>query len=442
MSFKERVMMQDLVEFSKKHNIKYFMISFTDLFGAQRAKLVPAEAISEMQKDGAGFAGFATWLDMSPAHPDMLAVPDARSVIQLPWKREVAWVAANCVMEGQPVAQAPRNVLLKQINAASEQGLFIKTGIEAEFFLLNADGSGISDNLDTSVKPCYDQQAIMRRYDVIAEICDCMLEMGWQPYQNDHEDANGQFEMNWEFDDALNTADKHSFFKFMTKSIAEKHGLKATFMPKPIEALTGNGCHAHISAWDKGAKNNKFADKTDEVGLSELGLNFLGGLMEHATSLVAITNPTVNSFKRINAPRTQSGATWAPNTATWSGNNRTHMVRVPAPGRFELRLPDGAANPYLLQAVIIAAGIDGINNRTNPGKRLDIDMYADSQKMRSVKKLPLNLLDALRVFERNKILKLSLGEEFSKAYISLKEDEWNSYASHFSTWEKENTIDV
>ena len=435
-------MMQDLVEFSKKHNIKYFMISFTDLFGAQRAKLVPAEAISEMQKDGAGFAGFATWLDMSPAHPDMLAVPDVRSVIQLPWKREVAWVAANCVMEDQPVAQAPRNVLLKQINAGSNQGLFIKTGIEAEFFLLNADGSGISDNLDTSIKPCYDQQAIMRRYDVIAEICDCMLEMGWQPYQNDHEDANGQFEMNWEFDDALNTADKHSFFKFMTKSIAEKHGFKATFMPKPIEALTGNGCHAHISAWDKDAKNNKFADKTDEVGLSELGLNFLGGLMEHATSLVAITNPTVNSFKRINAPRTQSGATWAPNTATWSGNNRTHMIRVPAPGRFELRLPDGAANPYLLQAVIIAAGIDGINNRTNPGKRLDIDMYADSQKMRSVKKLPLNLLDALRVFERNKVLKQSLGEEFSKAYISLKEDEWNSYASHFSTWEKENTIDV
>ena len=434
--------MQDLVEFSKKHKIKYFMISFTDLFGAQRAKLVPAEAISDMQKDGAGFAGFATWLDMSPAHPDMLAIPDVRSVIQLPWKRGVAWVAANCVMEGQPVAQAPRNVLLKQINAASEQGLFIKTGIEAEFFLLNADGSGISDNLDTSIKPCYDQQAIMRRYDVIAEICDCMLEMGWQPYQNDHEDANGQFEMNWEFDDALNTADKHSFFKFMTKSIAEKHGFKATFMPKPIEALTGNGCHAHISAWDKDAKNNKFADKNDEVGLSELGLNFLGGLMEHATSLVAITNPTVNSFKRINAPRTQSGATWAPNTATWSGNNRTHMVRVPAPGRFELRLPDGAANPYLLQAVIIAAGIDGINNRTNPGQRLDIDMYANSQKMRSVKKLPLNLLDALRVFEKNKILKLSLGEEFSKAYISLKEDEWNSYASHFSTWEKENTIDV
>ena len=282
------------------------MISFTDLFGGQRAKLVPAEAISEMQNDGAGFAGFATWLDMTPAHPDMLAVPDIKSVIQLPWKREVAWVAANCMMEGGPVAQAPRNVLRNQINIASELGLRIKTGVEAEFFLLNADGSQISDSLDSALKPCYDQQAIMRRYDVIAEICDYMLEMGWHPYQNDHEDANGQFEMNWEFDDALNTADKHSFFKFMTKSIAEKHGLNATFMPKPIEALTGNGCHSHISAWDRDAKTNKFSDETNEVGLSDLGLNFLGGLMKHATSLAAITNPTVNSYKRINAPQTQS----------------------------------------------------------------------------------------------------------------------------------------
>ena len=434
--------MQNLFEFSKENNVKYFMISFTDLFGGQRAKLVPAEAISEMQNDGAGFAGFATWLDMTPAHPDMLAVPDIKSVIQLPWKREVAWVAANCMMEGRPVAQAPRNVLRNQINIASELGLRIKTGVEAEFFLLNADGSQISDNLDSALKPCYDQQAIMRRYDVIAEICDYMLEMGWHPYQNDHEDANGQFEMNWEFDDALNTADKHSFFKFMTKSIAEKHGFKATFMPKPIEALTGNGCHSHISAWDRDAQTNKFSDESNEVGLSDLGLNFLGGLMKHATSLTAITNPTVNSYKRINAPQTQSGATWAPNTATWSGNNRTHMVRVPAPGRFELRLPDGAANPYLLQAVIIAAGVDGIRNKTNPGKRLDIDMYAEGQRMKSAKKLPLNLLDALRIFDNNKVLKLSLGEEFSNAYISLKKDEWNAYASHFSVWEKENTLDV
>ena len=418
------------------------MISFTDLFGGQRAKLVPAAAISEMQNNGAGFAGFATWLDMTPAHPDMLAIPDPTSVVQLPWKPEVAWVAANCVMEDQLVGQAPRNVLQKQIDSAAKMGLRIKTGVEAEFFLLNSDGSQISDELDTAIKPCYDQQAIMRRYDVIAEICDYMLEMGWNPYQNDHEDANGQFEMNWEYDDVLKTADKHSFFKFMTKSVAEKHGLRATFMPKPIESLTGNGCHSHISAWDETEEVNKFSDDKNELGLSDIGLYFLGGIMRHATSLTAITNPTVNSYKRINAPSTSSGATWAPNTATWSGNNRTHMVRVPGPGRFELRLPDGAANPYLLQAAIIAAGIDGVINKIDPGKRLDIDMYKEGHKVENATQLPLNLLDALRVFDSNTILKESLGNDFSKAYISLKTAEWNSYASHFSVWERDNTIDI
>ena len=434
--------MQNLFEFSKQNNVKYFMISFTDLFGGQRAKLVPAAAISEMQNNGAGFAGFATWLDMTPAHPDMLAIPDPASVVQLPWKPDVAWVAANCVMEDQLVGQAPRNVLQKQIDSASKMGLRIKTGVEAEFFLLNSDGSQISDELDTAIKPCYDQQAIMRRYDVIAEICDYMLEMGWNPYQNDHEDANGQFEMNWEYDDVLKTADKHSFFKFMTKSVAEKHGLRATFMPKPIESLTGNGCHSHISAWDETEEVNKFSDDKNELGLSDIGLYFLGGIMRHATSLTAITNPTVNSYKRINAPSTSSGATWAPNTATWSGNNRTHMVRVPGPGRFELRLPDGAANPYLLQAAIIAAGIDGVINKIDPGKRLDIDMYKEGHKVENATQLPLNLLDALRVFDSNTILKESLGNDFSKAYISLKTAEWNSYASHFSVWERDNTIDI
>ena len=434
--------MQNLFEFSKQNNVKYFMISFTDLFGGQRAKLVPAAAISEMQNNGAGFAGFATWLDMTPAHPDMLAIPDPTSVVQLPWKPDVAWVAANCVMEDQLVGQAPRNVLQKQIDSAAKMGLRIKTGVEAEFFLLNSDGSQISDELDTAIKPCYDQQAIMRRYDVIAEICDYMLEMGWNPYQNDHEDANGQFEMNWEYDDVLKTADKHSFFKFMTKSVAEKHGLRATFMPKPIESLTGNGCHSHISAWDETEEVNKFSDDKNELGLSDIGLYFLGGIMRHATSLTAITNPTVNSYKRINAPSTSSGATWAPNTATWSGNNRTHMVRVPGPGRFELRLPDGAANPYLLQAAIIAAGIDGVINKINPGKRLDIDMYKEGHKVENATQLPLNLLDALRVFDSNTILKESLGNDFSKAYISLKTAEWNSYASHFSVWERDNTIDI
>jgi glutamine synthetase type III len=432
----------DLAQFAKKNGVKYFMISYTDLFGGQRAKLVPAAAIADMQKDGAGFAGFATWLDLTPAHPDMLAVPDPDSVIQLPWKPEVAWVAANCVMEDKSVAQAPRDTLNRLIADAAKEGMHVKTGVEAEFFLISQDGKTISDPADTAAKPCYDQQAVMRRYDVIAEICDHMLALGWQPYQNDHEDANGQFEMNWAFDNALATADKHSFFKFMVRSVAEKHGLRATFMPKPFQGLTGNGCHVHISVWDKAGKTNVFADPKMELGLSAKGRNFLGGIMKHASALAAITNPTVNSYKRINAPRTISGATWAPNSVTWTGNNRTHMVRVPGPGRFELRLPDGAANPYLLQAVIIAAGLDGVRSKADPGKRYDIDMYSQGHTVKGAPKLPLNLLDALREFDKDKSLKASLGEEFSAAYLKLKNMEWNSYASHFTQWERDNTLDI
>ena len=438
-------MTQDLAAFASAKGVKYFMVSFTDLFGGQRAKLVPAQAIADMQEEGAGFAGFATWLDMTPAHADMLAVPEPSSVVQLPWNPEVAWVAANPMMEGEEVAQAPRNVLRRLIAEAVDEGLHVKTGVECEYFLLTPDGSALSDEFDTAEKPCYDQQAVMRRYDVVREICDYMLDLGWGPYQNDHEDANGQFEMNWEFDDALVTADRHSFFKFMTKSVAEKHGFRATFMPKPVEGLTGNGCHAHISVWDApgaAAKVNMFADDAMELGLSEKGRNFLGGIMKHASGMAAITNPTVNSYKRINAPRTMSGATWAPNTVTWTSNNRTHMVRVPGPGRFELRLADGAANPYLLQAVIIAAGLDGLHMKADPGKRYEIDMYAEGHKVRGAPRLPLNMLDAIRAFDKDRTLKAAMGDEFSAAFIKLKTEEWNRFTAHFTQWEKDNTLDI
>lgn len=435
-------MTTDLAAFAADRGVKYFMISYTDLFGAQRAKLVPAQAIAEMQKDGAGFAGFATWLDMTPAHPDLFAVPDASAAIQLPWKPEVAWVAADCVMEEKPVAQAPRVLLKRLVDEAAAQGLRVKTGVEAEFFLLTRDGSAISDVYDGGDKPCYDQQALLRRYDVIAEICDHMLALGWKPYQNDHEDANGQFEMNWEYDDALATADKHSFFKFMVKSVAEKHGLRATFMPKPFKGLTGNGCHCHISVWDLAGTTNAFADPAAPFGLSAAGKTFLGGIMKHATALAAITNPTVNSYKRINAPRTISGATWSPNTITWTGNNRTHMVRVPGPGRFELRLPDGAVNPYLLQAAIIATGLDGLATKADPGRHSDLDMFNEGFKAADAPRLPLNLLDALRAFEADTTLRAALGEEFSAGYLKLKHEEWTAYCSHFTQWERETTLDI
>ncbi|MGE3917369.1 MAG: type III glutamate--ammonia ligase, partial [Hyphomicrobiaceae bacterium] len=233
-----------LAAYAEQHGVKYFLISFVDLFGVMRSKLVPATAIDKVASSGAGFAGFAAWFDMTPAHPDVLVMPDPKSVIQLPWKREVAWVTGDLMMDGKPLEQNPRQVLKRVIADAARDGYAMKTGVECEYFLITPDGQQISDGADTQAKPCYDQQALMRRYDVITEICDSMIALGWQPYQNDHEDANGQFEMNWEFDDCLTTADRHAFFKFMVKSIAEKHGLRATFMPKPFPSLTGNGCHA------------------------------------------------------------------------------------------------------------------------------------------------------------------------------------------------------
>ena len=434
-------MATNLHQFAKKNGVKYFFVSFVDLFGVLRSKLVPATAIDEIQSEGAGFAGFATWLDMSPADSDMFGIPDGDSVIQLPWNKEIAWVASDLYMDGKPVEASPRVALKAQIAKANKLGMYMKSGVECEYFLVNSDGTALSDPKDTQEKPCYDSSALMRRYDVITEICDSMITLGWKPYQNDHEDANGQFEMNWDFSDCLQTADRHAFFKFMTKTIAEKHGLRATFMPKPFTNLTGNGCHSHISVWDKTGKKNLFLDKKDELGLSKTGYHFLGGIVNSADKMAAIFNPTVNSYKRINGSVTLSGATWSPSSITWAGNNRTHMVRVPGPGRFELRLMDGASNPYLLQAGSLMLGLDGVMNKRDPGKRLDINMYTEGHKAGKVKKLPLNLLDSIRIFDTSKVIREGFGNQFVDSYVKLKNKEWESYSRNLSQWERNTTLD-
>ena len=435
-------MAKQLSTIAKQKGIKYFLVSFVDLFGVLRAKLVPARAIAEMQEDGAGFAGFASWLDMTPAHPDMFAVPDPDSLIQLPWKPEVGWLASDLYMDGKPVDASPRVALKQQIAKAAKKGYMMKTGVECEFFLVQPDGKAIADSQDTQEKPCYDQSALMRRYDVISEMCDSMIELGWGPYQNDHEDANGQFEMNWDFDESLKTADRVVFFKYMARQIAENHGLRATFMPKPFAHLTGSGLHAHISLWDqKTGKKSLFSNKSDELGLSKLCYQFLGGVMHNVEALTSIFNPTVNSYKRINAPRTQSGATWSPNSVSYSGNNRTHMIRVPGPGRFEMRLMDGASNPYLMQAGILASGLDGIENKRDPGKPQHINMYTEGHKAKGVKKLPLNLLDAIRKTQSSQSLKAALGEELVDSYCKLKMQQWDNYTKSISQWEYDNTLD-
>ena len=434
-----------LSKVASQKKIKYFLISFVDLFGVLRAKLVPAQAIAGMQKDGAGFAGFATYLDMSPADSDMLAIPDPKSLIQLPWQPEVGWLASDLVMDGKIVEQCPRVILKRQIEQLNEKNMVMQTGVECEFFLLSEDGTEVDDKRDTAAKPCYDQSTLMRRYDVIKEICDSMLKLGWKPYQNDHEDANGQFEMNWNYSDCLTTADRHVFFKFMVKSIAEKHGLRATFMPKPFPDLTGNGCHVHVSIWDQKKKKNLFLDENGELGLSKLGYSFIGGIMKSADSFSAWFNPSLNSFGRIDASNTLSGATWSPSTVTYTGNNRTHMVRIPDAGRFEVRHADGSANPYLLQAGMLALGLDGINNKRSPGKRLDINMYTQGHKLKRVKRLPKTLDKALKLFKESKVAKNAFGSSIISKYVKLKNRELKEYIKQpeeqKSEWSRNNAID-
>ena len=440
-------MPKNLFKIAKEKKIKYFLISFVDLFGVLRSKLVPAHAIKDMQETGAGFAWFAAWLDMTPADSDMFGIPDPDSLIQLPWNKEVGWLASDLWMNGKPVDASPRIMLKKQIKKLSKQGLTMKSGVECEYFLISPDGDSIADPRDTQSKPCYDQSALMRRYDLIKEICDCMIEMGWGPYQNDHEDANGQFEMNWDYSDCLKTADRHTFFKYMVKTIAEKHGLRATFMPKPFENLTGNGCHAHISVWD--GKKNKFLDKSNDLGLSKMAYNFLGGVIKHASSLSAFFNPTINSYRRINAPPTKSGASWSPSSISYTGNNRTHMIRIPDPGRFELRLMDGSANPYLLQASVLAAGINGIKNKIDPGKPLNCNMYEDFAKYPNLPKLPDELDQSLKQLKQNKEMNDAFGADVINSYIKLRSTEIKEFnnierfdkSKPITKWERQNTLD-
>ena len=440
-------MSKNLSSIAKSKKIKYFLISFVDLFGVLRSKLVPANAIKDMQKNGAGFAGFATWLDMSPADTDMFAIPDPSSLIQLPWNKEIGWLASDLWMNGKPVQASPRVILKNQISKLSKMNLVMKSGVECEYFLISPDGSQIADTRDTQSKPCYDQSALMRRYDLIKEICDSMIEMGWGPYQNDHEDANGQFEMNWNYSECLQTADRHTFFKFMVKTLSEKHGLRATFMPKPFEHLTGNGCHAHVSLWN--GSTNKFLDNNDRFGLTKLAYNFLGGIIKNARTLSAFFNPTINSYRRINAPPTKSGASWSPSSISYSGNNRTHMIRIPDPGRFELRLMDGSSNPYLLQSGILAAGIYGLNNKSDPGEPLTCNMYTDYKNYPNLEKLPNDLEESLEQLNESKNLRIAFGDDVINSYLKLKRKEIEDFYQNenfdkkksVTDWEKNNTLD-
>lgn len=410
--------MTDLARFAADHGVRHFLFSFSDLFGVQRAKLVPASAAADLGASGAGFAGFAAWLDMTPADADVLAHPDSRSLTVLPWQPQVAWVATDLVLNGAPLEQSPRGVLQRQIARAKERGLELRTGVEAEFFLLSPEAEAPADRHDSQTKPCYDQIALMRQYPLIGGLMDAMEAMGWGPYQADHEDANGQFEINWTFSDALTTADRHALFRVMAATLAEQQGMAVSFDPKPLADRTGNGAHLHCSLWDEQGQN-LFCDPAGPQGLSPLARQFLAGLLEHAPALCALTNPVPASYRRLGSANPSSGASWSPGWISYGGNNRTHMVRLPDDQRLELRLPDGAANPYLLQAAVLAAGLDGVERQLDPGPCSEADLHSGPPPT-PLPSLPSCLGDALDHLEADTILRQALGEPFCQSYLALK----------------------
>jgi glutamine synthetase len=435
-------MLDQIRSLVKDGGIEYFFCSFVELSGAPKAKLVPATHLEDMARDGAGFAGFAAGdLNQGPHDPDVISMPDFHALTVLPWQKNVAWVPGNLHVNGQPWPYCPRTILTRQLERARQRGYIFHVGVEPEFMLLKKNAHEKYepwDALDNAAKPCYDLRALYRNLDVMTTLMRYMQQLDWDPYANDHEDANCQFELNWMYANALTSADRMTFFKWMVRIVAEQHGLWATFMPKPFAHLTGNGAHYHMSLADAASGKNLFLHESDAMGLSQLARWFLGGLLHHARGLAAVIAPLVNSYKRLIRGAPRSGATWAPVYVTYGASNRTQMIRIPGPGRVENRAVDGAANPYLASAAMLAAGLDGIENKIDPGHANSENLYEmpEQELLRhNITFLPTTLREALDCFEHDTVLHEALGKDYAAYYISVKREEWRQYHQSVSQWE-------
>ena len=431
----------------KESGVKYGLASFVDLHGIPKAKAVPIDHLQQMLAGSEMFTGAA--LDGVPQgvnEDEVNAQPDMASGLILPWNHEVAWFASDLYLKGAPFEACSRNILRRALKDAAEMGFRFNLGIETEFFIFRRTSDGsfspVSDR-DALDKSAYDVRTLLDYYPIIDEIVTAMNKLGWDVYSFDHEDGTGQFETDFAYTEALEMADRFTFFRYMVHEIARKHDAVVCFMPKPMSDRTGSAAHFNMSLADSQTGTNLFENANDPrgCGLSTLGYQFISGALRHAKAICAVAAPLVNSYKRLVIQGSMSGFTWAPIYICYGGNNRTHMVRIPDKGRFELRLMDGAANPYLLQAGVLAAGLDGVDSQRDPGNPLDVNMYTEGHKLRNVRRLPSNLLDAIRVFEKSKVLRAGLGEELVSSYARLKHLEWRSYAAAISPWERDHTLD-
>ncbi len=436
--------------------LEFFFAQFVDMHAKPNAKLVPATQLDGLLDDGAGFAGFAAGdIGQTPDSPDLIAMPDVSSFTRVPFKPELGWFACDATVEGEAWPYCPRTILRRQLERAKEAGFEFKIGCELEYFLVRRGEDGrieVADKLDTLEQPCYDMRALTRSFDFVAEVTRNVNSLGWEMYATDHEDANGQFEQNFNYADALITCDRAVFFRYMVESLAQERGLIATFMPKPFAHLTGNGAHFHMSLWD-GATNVFERDPGDDprgLGLSELAYQFIGGLKAHAKAYIAITAPTVSSYKRLVIGAPTSGATWAPAYVTYGYNNRTMMLRIPEAGRVEDRTVDGSCNPYLAATAVLAAGLDGIERGLDPGEPTSANMYETSEADRAkmgIETLPENLLDATRELEGDEVMRRALGSVGEKGdyldyFVRCKRREWRAAHEQITQWEVDRYLQL
>jgi glutamine synthetase len=433
---------------AEQDGIEFFFAMFVDMHGKPCAKLIPASSFDLMMDGGAGFAGFAAGpLGQNPADPDLIAVPDPDSYMRVPWEPTLAVVMCDIAVEGNLWPYTPRVILKQQLEKLTERGLVYNVGLEAEYFLLrrNADGSvAVADPLDTATSPCYDVKALTRMYPHLTAVSKYVNQLGWTNYANDHEDANGQFEQNFKYADALTSADRLIFFRYMVHTLAHEAGMVASFMPKPFAHLTGSGLHVHSSLWDSGSGEELFRDEKDArgLGLSAMGYQFAAGLIEHAPAAAAVTCPTVNSYKRMGVGAPTSGATWAPSYVTYGGNNRTQMLRIPEGGRIEHRGCDGAANPYLALTVMLASGMDGVDRKLDPGEPNQDNLYelsAAEVTERGIVSMPPTLAHACDELIADAVLREGMGKvrggDYIDYYAQVKRAEFSEYHAVVSDWE-------
>jgi glutamine synthetase len=445
----------DVRDIIKKRNIEFLFAQFVDMHGKPSAKLVPAHHIDDLLTEGAGFAGFAAGdIGQGPDDHDMIAVPDPTSLTILPWQPNVARFACDITVDGEEWPFCPRTILRHALARAKTLGYEMKVGAELEYFLLRRREDGgleIADQMDTLELPCYDMRALTRNLEFVSTVSKAVTQLGWDNYATDHEDANGQFEQNFQFSDALTTCDRAVFYRYMVETLAQQRGLIATFMPKPFANLTGNGCHFHVSLW-KDDENLFERDPSEDprgLGLSEVGYQFIAGLKANAKAYIALTAPTVNSYKRLVIGAPTSGATWAPAYISYGFNNRTQMLRVPAAGRIEDRTVDGSCNPYLGATAMLTAGLDGIERGLDPGDPNGANLYTMSEEDRDaagIELLPANLLDATRELETNAPLREAFGKtrdgDYIDYFIKVKRQEWQQAHEQITQWELDRYLQL